>query len=294
MSKTTKKTLTALCFILPFFLLYAIFTIWPVFQGLYVSFHKWTLMGKQDFVGGANYIKLIRDAAFWRNLKNTCIYVAETVPFLLLLGIGLALLANRATKLKKIYRISFYLPNILSVTVISYLAMYIFYPYSGFLSNLLHDFGILQQGQEIFWLKEKVLCYITVGIATVWWTVGFCMLLFLAALQEIPDQLYEAASIDGATKAKQLFHITLPLLNPTTLMVLMLQIIASFKIFAQAKLITNGGPGNLTESSIMYIYRTAFTNNDMGYSSAMSYALFIILVILTLFQLALQRKGEVK
>lgn len=293
MNKTVKRNLAVLCFILPFFILYTTFTIWPVFQGVYVSLHKWGLMGKQDFVGIANYAKLFTDPAFWRDLKNTCIYVLETVPFLVILGILLALLANRVTKLRKFYRVSFYLTNVLSVTVISYLILYMFYPYTGFLSNFLHDTGLLASGSEIFWLKEKTLCYIIVGIATVWWTVGFCMLLFLAALQDIPGQLYEAASIDGATKSMQLFKITLPMLKPTTMMVLMLEIIASFKIFAQVKLITNGSPGRQTESIIMYIYRTAFTNNDMGYSAAMSYTLFILLIIFALIQLRIQRKMEV-
>jgi multiple sugar transport system permease protein len=165
-------------------------------------------------------------------------------------------------------------------------------PYQGFISTLLHSLRILPPGKEIQWLMEPALIWTVVNSISVWWALGFTMMLIISALQDIPTQIYEAAEIDGAGRARQLFSITLPLLAPTFYLVLMLKLIASFKIFGQVFLITGGGPGRTTLPLIQYIYEMAFSRNDMGYASAMSYALFIILVGLTLLQLMFQNRKE--
>lgn len=286
-----KNILTALLFVLPFTVFYLIFTIWPVLQGLYVSVNKWGLMGKIKYVGAANYAKLIKDKFFWQSLGNTTLFVVISVPLLLILALTLSLLANRSSKLKRFYRASYYLPNILSVAVISNITIYMASPYMGFLNGILHALRILPADIEPQWLSDQHLVWWTIAWTTVWWTVGFNMLLYISALQDIPDQLYEAAKIDGASPARQLFSITLPLLQPTTYLVLLLQIIASYKVFGQIFLITRGGPGTLTRPIVQYIYETAFTNNNMGYASAISYALFLILILLSILQLRLQNKG---
>lgn len=283
----------ALIFILPFFIIYSLFIIWPVIQGVYVSFHKWGLMGKVKFTGLNNYKKLLSDKYFWESLGNTVTFVVITVPIIIIAALILSLLANRKSKLKKLSRISFYLPSILSVSVISYIAVYMASPYTGFINNLLHTFG-LPYNIEPLWLSDEKLAWITLAITTAWWTVGTSMLLYLAALQDISQEMYEAADIDGATGAKKLFKITLPLLKPTTWMILLLQVIACFKVFGQIRMITGGGPGTSTRPIIQYIYETAFTKNDMGYASAMSYILFAILVILTLVQNILSKRSENK
>ncbi len=279
-------------FLLPFTVLYTLFTIWPVLQGFYVSLHKWGLMGKIKFVGLDNYIRFFKDKFFWQSLGNTTTFVLISVPMLVILALVLALLANRTSRLKRFYRASFYLPNVLSVSVISFITIYMASPYMGFINELLHTLNIVPANVEPQWLSNASLTWVTISVTTVWWTVGFSMLLYISALQDIPDQLYEAAKIDGASKARQLFKITLPLLAPTTYLVLLLQIIASYKVFGQIFLITRGGPGTLTRPLIQYIYETAFTKNDMGYASAMSYALFLILVILSLIQIQLQNRGN--
>ena len=286
-----KNILTALLFVLPFTVFYLIFTIWPVLQGLYVSVNKWGLMGKIKYVGAANYAKLIKDKFFWQSLGNTTLFVVISVPLLLILALTLSLLANRSSKLKRFYRASYYLPNILSVAVISNITISMASPYMGFLNGILHALRILPADIEPQWLSDQHLVWWTIAWTTVWWTVGFNMLLYISALQDVPDQLYEAAKIDGASPARQLFSITLPLLQPTTYLVLLLQIIASYKVFGQIFLITRGGPGTLTRPIVQYIYETAFTNNNMGYASAISYALFLILILLSILQLRLQNKG---
>jgi multiple sugar transport system permease protein len=287
-----KKTLTAFAFMLPFLLLYSLFIIWPVIQGIYVSLHKWGLMGKIRFVGIDNYTRFLTDKFFWAALWHTTWFVIISVPLLIICAMALALLANRKTRLQKLYRVCYYIPNVLSVSVISYMARYMVSPYFGYFSTLLHSFGILSPNQEIMWLTEPNLIWIVITSATVWWTTGFSMMLFISALLDIPSQVYEAAELDGATGPRQLFQITLPLLKPTIYLVLLLQIIASFKVFGQIFMISGGGPGNMTRPLIQYIYESAFAKNDMGYASAMSYALFIILVVLSFIQIKFQNRAE--
>ena len=294
MSKARKRRifLTAIAFILPFFILYTVFTIWPVIQGFYVSLHKWGLMGKQSFIGFDNYAKFIGDKNFWKALKATTFFVIITTPMLVILSMILAMLANRATKLKKSLRIIYYLPSVLSVAVASFTAKYVFTPYRGLVNGVLHATGLLSAAEEPQWLQDPNLVWITISIMTVWWTIGFSMLLFLSALQDISFDIYEAAKIDGASSKQLLFYVTIPLLKPTLWLVSLLQLIACFKVFGQIQLITGGGPGSITRPLIQYIYETAFNKNNMGYAAAMSYVLFAILLVLSIVQQALQKRGE--
>ncbi len=287
-----RTALIALAFLLPFLILYTIFTIWPVIQGFYVSLHKWGLMGKQDFLGFANYAKLLTDNNFWGALRNTLVFTVITTPLLVVTALVLALFANRPNRIKRGLRILYYLPSVLSVSVASFIAKFAFSPYTGLLNGILHAIGVLPAGQEIQWLNDPVLAMITVSVMTVWWTVGFSMLLYLSGLQDISPDLYEAAAIDGASKRQQLFSITLPLLKPTTWLVILLQMIACIKVYGQISLITGGGPASSTRPLVQYVYETAFKRSDMGYAAAISYVLFAILLVLSLVQQALQRRGN--
>lgn len=287
-----RTALIALAFLLPFLILYTIFTIWPVIQGFYVSLHKWGLMGKQDFIGFANYAKLLTDNNFWGALRNTLVFTVITTPLLVVTALVLALFANRPNRIKRGLRILYYLPSVLSVSVASFIAKFVFSPYTGLLNGILHAIGVLPAGQEIQWLNDPVLAMITVSVMTVWWTVGFSMLLYLSGLQDISPDLYEAAAIDGASKRQQLFSITLPLLKPTTWLVILLQMIACIKVYGQISLITGGGPASSTRPLVQYVYETAFKRSDMGYAAAISYVLFAILLVLSLVQQALQRRGN--
>jgi multiple sugar transport system permease protein len=286
------RTFTAFLFLFPFFVLYTVFTIWPVIQGVYVSLHKWGLMGKIRFLGFDNYSRFLTDRYFWEALGHTTWFVVISVPLLVVVPLCLGILANRGFRIKKFLRIAYYVPTVLSVAVISRIARWFFEPYNGVLSYLFHDWGVLAPGQEILWLQNISLIWVVVTLTTVWWTIGFSMMLVISALQDIPEQLYEAAELDGAGKARQLFSITLPVLKPIIYLILLLQMIASFKIFGQIQLISGGGPGTATRPLIQYIYDSAFRQSDMGYGAAMSYALFIILVVLSYLQLRLQQKKE--
>ena len=291
-AKKRKTFLVAMAFILPFFILYTVFTIWPVIQGFYVSLHKWGLMGKLKFIGFDNYTKFLGDKNFWGALKNTAFFTLITTPMLVITAMVLAMLANRTTRMKKGLRIIYYLPSVLSVSVASFIAKYTFTPYTGLVNGTLHSIGALPKDKELQWLQNPNLVWITISLMTVWWTIGFSMLLYLSALQDISNDIYEASAIDGATKTQQLFHIVLPLLKPTTWLVLLLQMIGCFKVFGQIYMITGGGPASSTRPLIQYIYENAFEKNNMGYAAAMSYVLFGILLVLSLGQQILQRKGE--
>ncbi|MFC4402025.1 carbohydrate ABC transporter permease [Gracilibacillus xinjiangensis] len=287
--KALKQDLRASLFIMPFLITYMIFTIFPIIKGLEMSLYEWTLVRKLEFVGLENYQKMLGDSKFWRTLWNTTLFVIFTTPTMVILALILALLANMRTRLQTFFRSAFFIPSILSVAVISFLTVFMLQPYTGLVNTVLHSIGI---EAEPFWTTDTVLAWITIVVVTLWWTVGFNMILFLAGLQDIPGSLYEASEIDGATPWQQFLHITLPQLIPIGRIVLLLQILASYKVFAQILLITEGGPNGATRPLIQYIYEVGFTQNNLGYAATMSYALFFLLLILSIIQLRSQRLEE--
>ncbi|AMQ06233.1 carbohydrate ABC transporter permease [Sporosarcina psychrophila] len=285
--KLWAQDLKAIPFLLPFFIAYLVFTIFPIFKGLEMSLYDWTLIRKLEFVGLDNYQKMLGDPHFWKTLWNTTLFVILTTPAMLILSLVLALLANMKSKFTTFLRGSYFIPSILSVSVISFLAIFMLQPYNGLINTVLHTIGI---EAEPFWMADKALAWLTIVIVTLWWSVGFNMILFLAGLQDIPESLYEASEIDGATGWEKFRYITLPQLRPIGKIILLLQILASYKVFAQILLITGGGPGGGTRPIIQYIYEVGFRQNNLGYAAAMSYALFFILLILSVIQLRNQKE----
>ncbi|UUZ81443.1 sugar ABC transporter permease [Paenibacillus sp. P26] len=197
--------ITAVPFLLPFFLVYVLFTVYPMFKGLQMSLYQWTLIKRMDFVGLANYAAMVKDPQFWQALGHTTLFVVLSTPGMIVLALILALFANMKTKFKSFFRGGFFLPSILSVSVISFLAIFMLRPYTGFINSLLHLIGIQA---EPFWLADDTLAWISIIIVTLWWTVGFNMILYLAALQDIPDYLYDAGKIDGATDGQMFRYVT--------------------------------------------------------------------------------------
>ncbi|MNN32028.1 L-arabinose transport system permease protein AraP [compost metagenome] len=211
---------------------------------------------------------------------------------MLVLSISLALIANRKSVLQKFYRSIFFIPSVLSVAVASYLGLFVFQPYTGLVNSVLHLLHLLPGDTEIFWLTETRLAWIVITLITLWWTVGFNFILHLSAIQEIPDEIYEAARLDGAGDRQMFWRITLPYLAPITKTITMLQIIASFKVFMQIYIVTGGGPLDQTRPIIQLIYQTGFKSNDLGYAATMSYLLFVILLVLSALQYWMNnRKG---
>ena len=282
----------ALVFLLPFLIAYLLFTIWPMVKGVEMSFYKWTLIKKLKYVGWDNYRDMFADHEFWAAIGHSAIFVVLTTPTMLVLAIALALIANRNSRLQKLYRSVFFLPSILSVAVASFLGLFIFQPYTGFVNSLLHLVRLLPEGKEIFWLTETSLAWIAVTLLTLWWTVGFNFILYLSAMQDIPDDIYEAARLDGASDAQLFRRITLPMLSPITKTITMLQIIASFKVFLQIYIITGGGPLDQTRPVIQYIWQTGFRKNNLGYAATLSYMLFFILLVLSALQYWMNNRKE--
>lgn len=286
--KSWKNELRPLPFILPFFIVYVAFTVFPIFKGMQMSFFNWTLIEQQDFIGLEHYQNVLTDPNFWEAFGNTTLFVLLSTPTMVILALFLALLANLNTRFRTLIRGAFFIPSILSVSVISYVAIFMLQPYTGVVNNLIQAFGI---NQEPFWLAEPSLAWVSIIGVTLWWTVGFNMILFLTSLQNIPDDLYEAAEVDGATRMMMFWKITLPQLLPITRVILLLQVLASFKVFGQILLITGGGPGTSTRPIILYIYEMGFERYDLGYAAAMSYLLFVVLLLLSLVQLRMGGKG---
>ncbi|WP_212505700.1 carbohydrate ABC transporter permease [Anaerotalea alkaliphila] len=231
----------------------------------------------QEFVGLANYAALFKDSYFYEAFGNTFLFVFVSTPIIVLLGLVFALVSNSKHRGAKVVKIAAFLPYILSISVITSIWVYTFKPYIGFLNSYLIRLGVV--GDQVLWFDRAPLAWATIIIATTWWTVGFNTILFIAGLQEIPDELYEASSIDGATKWQQLKYITLPSLKGVTVMIVLLQIIASFKIFGQPFLMTGGGPGTSTRPLVQYIYEKGFKDWNAGYASAMSYMLLLVIIV---------------
>ena len=290
--KKWRADLIALLFLLPFLVVYGLFTIWSMIKGVEMTFYKWTLIRKMSYVGWDHYREVLRDQEVWDALWHSAIFVLFTTPTMIVLSISLALIANRKSFLQKFYRSIFFIPSVLSVAVASYLGLFVFQPYTGLVNSVLHLVKVLPEGTELFWLTEKGLAWVAISALTLWWTVGFNFILHLSAIQEIPEEIYEAARLDGANDRQVFWKITLPYLTPITRTITMLQIIASFKVFMQIYIITGGGPLDETRPIIQLIYQTGFKKNDLGYAATMSYLLFVILLILSALQYFVNnRKG---
>lgn len=276
-----RENLSAWVFLLPFLLFYAFFTLYPIFKGLFLSFTSGSFGIESKFVGVANYIRMFQDAKFWEALWNTLGFVIVSSPVIALFGLLMALIVNVGLKGTTVLRSIFFMPYMLAISVMVSIWKFILQPYTGLLNSVLHQLGV---EQEIFWLAETNLAWTSILLATLWWTVGFNMILILAGLQEIPGELYEASNIDGANGWQAFWFITLPSLRKVLVLIMTLQSIASFKLFGQPWLLTGGGPGTSTRPLVQYIYETGFKQWDTGYSSSLSYVLFAVIIIFSVLQ----------
>lgn len=291
--KRSGELLAAIGFLLPFMIVYIMFMIYPILKGFYTSMCDVKLDFTQNFSGLDNYEAIFTDRFFWQALKNTLVYTVFNTPTLIIFGLGLALILNAKLHGNVVFRTIFFLPYVLSISVVAYIWKFILQPYNGVLNSLLHQFGIQN---EIMWLQDGKLVWIGVIAMTVWSGVGFNMIMFLAGLQEIDDNLYEAAEIDGAGVWTKFWYVTLPGLKNITLMLTVLQTIASMKLFSHTFILTNGGPGTETRSIVHYIYVKAFTENKLGIAAAMSVILLVIMMIFAIiqFRIGTERKDKRK
>ncbi|WP_413990834.1 carbohydrate ABC transporter permease [Labrys okinawensis] len=263
-------------FTIPFFL----FNILPVFFGIYVGFTRWSIVGSPRWIGFDNYTQAFHDKWVWVGFENMLLYGLLIVPSVTVLGLVFALFVNRGYPLSGLARALFFAPNVVSATVIGLVWVWLLDTQYGLLNHYLGSFGI----EAVPWLTSTRWSLVGVSIASVWWDLGLAFVLFLAALQDIPSDLTEAAMVDGAGRWNRLRFIILPHLRPVLSMVVTLQLISTLRIFSQVYVMTNGGPGTSSQSPIYYVYQMAIVRNLFGYASAIAILLFIGILVLTFLQ----------
>lgn len=276
-------------FVAPFLFFFTTLLIFPLFWGMWLSFHKADTFSTGRFVGLDNYVRLFHDKVFLQSVWNTFYFVLLTVPTLALIGLFLALCLNRRTRTAAVLRTLFFSSSVLSVTIVTLIWRIVYIPNVGLLSTIYGWFGATAPA----FISDPSLAMIGIAIATIWWCIGLPMMLFLSALQQIPQDIYEAAALDNANRWQTLRSITLPSIKRTFILVIIIQIVLQFQLFGQAWLMTRGGPNNLTKPIVLYIYDTAFRRWDLGMGAAASEILFVLILIAAMAQyLVTRNKGD--
>jgi multiple sugar transport system permease protein len=285
-SRLDGAQLTAYVFVAPYLIMFALFRLWPLLSGFFVSFNEWAIIGEPTFIGLRNYADLFSDEKFLQSMKNTAYFTALTVPPLIVFGLLLATALNRNLFGKTFFKICFFIPYVLAVASVAITWKWMYTPLRfGILNHYVGLLGI----PPVDWLGTGVIAMPAVAATTVWWVIGFEIVVFIAALQDIPDELYEAAAIEGATNTQSFLRITLPLLTRVILLVSVLQFIGSFQVFGQVYILTNGGPYGSTRVLVHFVYENAFKFWRMGYASAAAYVLFVIIFLISTVQFRLLR-----
>jgi multiple sugar transport system permease protein len=274
--------------VLPFLLLYAALLVYPLFAGFWLSLHKADFFGGSRFVGVENFVRLANDKVFVGAVGNTFYFILLTVPALAITGLALALALNRQTRTAAFLRGVFFASSVLSVTIVTLLWRVVFAPDGGFLANLLRIFG----QPPIAFLSDADLALPAIAITTIWWCIGLPMMLFLAALQQVPRELYEAAALDNAGRWKTLWSVTLPSIRRTFALVVIIEVVLQFQLFGQAQLMTLGGPNNASRPMVLFIYEVGFNRWDVGYAVAAGQILFSLILIAALAQYFVARRKE--
>lgn len=283
----TRETVFGLLFILPSLIGFMVFYAIPMVRGVIISFSDWDLLTPARSVGLENYARILKDPTFWNSLKVTVYYVLLNIPLQTLLAMVIAVMMSRLTK-SIVIRAMIILPWLMPGVVVGLLWLWLMDPNIGIINEALRALGL----GTVPFLSLPSTAMASVALINIWQYVGYTALLLFAGLQAIPGSVYEAASIDGATEGQMFWKVTIPLLRPVLVFVLVTSIIGSFQIFDTVAITTKGGPINATKVINYYIYEQAFTRFNMGYATAISMILFLILVFVSLVQMRLMRAGE--
>lgn len=282
MSKSLRESLVAYSFIAPNFIGFCVFTLVPMCIAIALSFCSWDGVHPVEFIGLSNYLALLGDKTFKHSFVNTIVYAVGTVPLTLVCSLGLAMLLNQNVKCRNFFRTVSFFPYVASLVAVAAVWNCIFSPSMGPVNMLLAKLGVENLPR---WAAGKDTAMLTVILFSVWKNMGYYMVIYLAGLQGTNPELEEAAELDGANKWQIFWNVTLPQLRPTTFFVVIMLTIASFKVFDQMYMITQGGPGDATNTLVYYIYNVAFVNTPKyGYASAVAMVLFALVLVVTLVQ----------
>ncbi|MDO6851564.1 sugar ABC transporter permease [Priestia megaterium] len=285
-----KENVVAYTFLGPAFLLLLLFLIIPAIMSVYYAFTDYYLLtpDMRKFVGLDNFINLFKDPIFLKSLVNTLKFVVLVIPLQIGAALGLALLLNKQRKANTFFKVAYFSPVVMSLVVISVLWLYLLNPNEGIINNVLTYFGISAQP----FLTSPKQAMFTIVFVSAWQGAGFQMLIFLAGLQNIPGDVYEAAQLDGMNKWQRFIYITLPLLKPTSIFIFITTLIGAFKLLVQPMVMTQGGPVNSTMTVVYYIYQTGFTDRMVGYASSIALLFGTIIGLVTLAQRKLVKEED--
>lgn len=277
---TAARDWRGLLFVAPFLLLYSIILIFPLFRGLWLSLNQVDVFGAGHFVGSGNYVRLAQDPIFSTAMINTFVVTLMIVPLLTALALALATALNNAGKGAALLRGIFFSSAVLSVTIVTLIWRFVLAPDAGLLGELWTSLG----WEPLAFLSDPHLVLPALAVTTIWWSLGLPMLLFLAGLQQIPHDMYEAAALDQSSRWTTFWRVTLPSLRRTLVLVVMLQTAAQLQMFGQSQLMTAGGPSGASRTAVLFLFETAFGRWELGYASAAAEVLFLIILAVTLTQ----------
>ncbi|MER7561716.1 carbohydrate ABC transporter permease [Streptomyces sp. NPDC048523] len=282
----------------PFYLIFLGFGLFPVGFSLYLSFHRWDGLGPMEWAGLSQYRYLLSDSDFWNSIGNTLIIWALATFPMILLAMVTAVMLNSAVRFKGLYRVAYFLPNVTSVVAIAIVFGSIFSTNAGMVNAVLHAVGI----DQVAWLNTPWGIKVTIAALMTWQWTGYNAIIFLAGLQTVPGELYEASRVDGAGPVQTFFRITLPLLRPTLLFVLVVSTVTGLQSFSEPQVLLQtssndstfaGGPGHSGQTMVLYFFQQTFDNNDFGYGAAVAWGIFLVVVLFSIINWRLvQRRGD--
>lgn len=282
----------------PFYLIFLCFGLFPVGFSLYLSFHRWDGLGSMEWAGLSQYQYLLSDGDFWNSIGNTIIIWALATFPMIFLAMVTAVMLNSAVRFKGLYRVAYFLPNVTSVVAIAIVFGSIFSTNAGMVNAVLHAVGI----DQVAWLNTPWGIKVTIAALMTWQWTGYNAIIFLAGLQTVPGELYEAARMDGAGPVQTFFRITLPLLRPTLLFVLVVSTVTGLQSFSEPQVLLQtssndstfaGGPGHSGQTMVLYFFQQTFDNNDFGYGAAVAWGIFLVVVLFSIINWRLvQRRGD--
>jgi ABC-type sugar transport system permease subunit len=277
-----KKNILPYLLVSPYLIHFILFVAFPVGFSIVLTFHNWNIISPMEYTGLNNYVRLVNDKTFLKSMGNTIIFLLIHIPLQIIFALLLAEILNQKIKLRGVFRGAFFLPVIVSGVVVTILWQQLYGYDTGLLNRLLVMIGL----DKIGWLTDPNIAMASIAVMATWKNVGLYIVLFLVGLQTVPTQYYEAADMEGATHLQKFFKITLPMINPTIFMVVILSTIGGFSLFIEPYIMTGGGPLNSTISAVLYIYKQGFFYYHMGYAATLG--LFFALIILAV--IVIQKK----